>query len=767
MRVNVNVRYVVGALLMCGVWSWASAQIPPGAAGNPSDADDGTLEEVVVTAERRTEDIQKIATPITAVSGAEIAAKGETEVDQVLRDTPSVQIQSAPSGSDIVIRGVGGNDVGGITADPAVSTFIDGVYNGQPTATLGTLYDVQRVEVLRGPQGTLYGRNSSGGAVNILTNDPTNAFGAGVTLGYGNYDERHGDGFVNIPLGDTLAFRLAAVREERDGYYSNGAGNIDNTGARAKLKWTPSEGVTVVVRADYWRSQPITSTAPTDNGPCPVSPVVCFTSANPRNPWETATPSGSLFEVLPVASDDSFYTYSAQADIDVGIGTLTLVPAFERSTEYANNEGLFAPGTVPVVPDYTLTTNNQYTYEARLASPNASRIKWVVGAYYLMDHADQTGAPGGSTVTFYAQQSSNRRPATSYAEFAQATLPVTDQFRVTLGGRYTVDSKGIFYGVCSSSNGLTCGPSETGAGTYTSPAANLSATYSRFTYKAGVEYDVTSTAMAYAQVSTGYKAGGWSTAGTPPVAYQPETLTNFEVGIKSRLLNDTLQLNGDVYLYQYHNQQLELHPLLPYTTILPAQYIPATYLPGGSADAANPLTELIDVNAGNSRYEGAETQAVYQLTRNDQITAQAAYNHAVYGHLVINTTGGPPGTSYASPLFDLSGKQEAHAPLWNGSLGYRHQWDVGAGNIALQATSRIQSGSYTTIQEWFANGNTWQGGYHQTDADLRYTAPNQTWNVGVWVQNLENKAVVNYVYPLYRQTLDIGRTYGVNASYKF
>jgi iron complex outermembrane receptor protein len=222
-----------------------------------------------------------------------------------------------------------------------------------------------------------------------------------------------------------------------------------------------------------------------------------------------------------------------------------------------------------------------------------------------------------------------------------------------------------------------------------------------------------------------------------------------------------------VYLYQYHDQQIELHPLLPWTGIIPIQYVPAAYLPGGSIAATTPYQPIVDVNGGNSRYEGLELQATYQFTARDQVRLEAAYNHAVYGSLVVDTTGGPPGTAYSSPDFDLSGQQEAHAPLWNGSLAYQHIWDVAGGTLTFNGRSRLQTRSYTTIQEWFANGQTIQPGYHVTDLDLRFTSADGHWSAGPWVKNLENKAVVTYVYPLYKETLDIGRTYGVNVSLKY
>lgn len=732
------------------------------------------LEEITITAQRRVEDIQKTAIPITAISGAEIAAKGQTQLDEVLRDAPSVQIQSAPQGADIVIRGVGGNDTGGISQDPTVSVFADGVYSGLAATNLGSLYDVKRVEVLRGPQGTLYGRNSSGGAVNILTNDPESEFGAGVNVGAGNLKQRRADAYINLPVIDSLALRLAVDRERRDGYYSNGAGEVDNTGVRLKGKWSPSDAFSLLARVDYWRQRGFTQTTVPVQGLDPTAscggpPCELFAAANPGDLWDVGVASFSPFQVDPVESDNKVYTYSLQLDADLGFGTLTLLPSYTHSTQVQSSAGLFSPASPTHIYPTSTTVNKQYTTELRLSQPSSSDLKWVAGLYWLNNDANQYGTnAGGPAATWYAVQSSNKRPATSYAAFAQTTIPLTDTFRATLGGRYTVDEKKILYGVCSSMDGVNCGGnSRTGDlnDTYVSPATNLKNRYTSFTYKAGIEYDLAATAMGYAQVSTGYKAGGYSTATFPPVAYLPEKLTNYEVGIKSRWLDNRLELNADVYIYQYKDQQLELHPATEWTGIIPLAYMPDDYLPGGASAGTN--APILDVNAGNSRYKGVELQSKYQLTAHDQVRVEAAYNRAVYGHFVIDTVGGPPGTAYAAQYFDLTGKQEAHAPLWSGNVGYQHVWDMVGGELTLQGNMRLQSETGTTIQQWFADGKTVQPGYHQSDANLRYAAANDQWSVGLWVKNIENNAIVTYVYPLYKQTLDISRTYGATASYKF
>jgi iron complex outermembrane receptor protein len=748
-----SARLVATILTLTATWS-------PLLLAQTQGASDSTLEEVVVTAEHRSADVQKTAIPMSVVTGAEIAKKGQTTIDEVLRDVPAIQIQSSPQGADVVLRGVGGNDTGGISQDPDVSTFTDSVYSGLSATNLGSLYDVGRVEVLRGPQGTLYGRNSAGGAINILTNDPGSAFGAGVNVGVGSLNYRHLDAYVNLPASSTLGFRIAVDRDLRDGYYSNGAGELNNAGVRLKGKWTPSDAFSLLARIDYWRQQGYTeTTVPIANSGAPPP----FLPTHPENPWnaETSFP----LNAQPVGNDNKIYTYSLQADWNLGFGTLTVIPTYTRSTQIQYGcGGLFInpPGSCTTVANGNTVTGKQQTLEARLASPESSAIKWVIGAYSLDNKADQAGpAPGGAGgVSWYATQSSNARPSSSYAGFGQLTYPFSDKLRGTVGARYTVDEKKVLYGVCSSVDGVTCD------GRYTSPVANIKNSYNSSTYKLGVEYDLNPTAMAYLQVSSGYKAGGYSTAITPPTPYLPEKLVNVEFGIKSRLLDDKLELNGDIYFYNYKDQQIELHPTLAWTDILPAQYIPAAYLPGGAQ--ANTYTPILDVNAGDSKFKGVEAQMRYQITAHDLFSLSATYNHAVYGHFVVPIGGGPPGINYGTATsYDLTGKQEGHAPLWSGNVGYQHVFEIGGNELTFNGNVRLQTENYTTIQQWFANGHTIQPGYHQSDLNVTYGPKAGNWSVGVWGKNLENNAVVTYVYPFFRQTLDISRTYGANVSYKY
>lgn len=759
--------YLSSVAMICLAGGVAMAQD----ATTATSASKGKIEDVVVTAQKRTQTAQKTAIPLTVFTGKQLNAEAKHGLDQILKQVPSLQIQASPQGADIVLRGVGGNDVGN-NADPDVTISVDGVYNGQSSQVMGSIFDVSRIEVLVGPQGTLAGRNAAGGAVNINSNDPViNKYGAGINFGVGNLDLIHADGYLNVPINDVLALRVAGDRDSRNGYYTNGAGQEDNTAGRIKLKYKPNADLSVVGKFEYWNQRGYTETtvanpAAASQTSCGGPPCAFFVSTNPKNPWETgvfalpASVPAPNFNVLPVGNNNHTYTYELQADYDLGFGTVTLIPSMAREVSIQNSASLFAPSTPPIT--WNANSSTQYTGEARISSPASQAWKWVAGVYVLENvpkvvTAAASSAAGGTYTGFYNYAQANSNPPTvSVAGYAQTTYPVTSKLRLTLGGRYSVDNKATTWGVCS----VTEADQTHCDGIYTSGVENLKASYNSFTPNGGIEYDITPTAMGYASITTGYKAGGFSTATTKPTTYAPENLTDYQLGLKSRWLDNRLEFNSDVYYYQYHNQQIELHEYSDLTDLFPAQY----------ADLIAPgldQLEITDVNAGNSKYYGFEEQTRYNVTDNDQITIDAAWEQANYGTFIIPISGAPPGGGYSASSYDLSGHTEAHVPKWSGTVGYQHIFDLDIGTITFRSSTRWQTKTFNTIQEWFANGNTVQGAYHQTDLYLNYASINGHWTAGLWVKNLENNAVVTSTYPLWKETLDEPRTYGATVGYSF
>ncbi|MFZ1867089.1 MAG: TonB-dependent receptor [Steroidobacteraceae bacterium] len=731
----------------------ASPDAPPQGESQPAPAlqESGKLQMITVTAERYVSNVQQTPIAITVLSGGGLQRQGITDLQSAISTVPALHVQASPQGAQLYIRGVGTNGDSN-WVDPDVALMFDGLYSGRAEAALSSLYDVNRIEVLKGPQGTLYGRNAVGGVINIDTNDPViGRYEAGADLGTGNYRLMHADGYLNLPVSDTLAIRLAAERETHSGYYSNGGGAEHMVSTRLKALWEPSDDWSVLGTINYWHEQGIAeTTVSTSNAPWATAAYASYDTYRPDNPWYVGPlalgPPGAatVAQLLPNDDNYEFLTYSLKAQWNLGWASLVLLPGYSYSNRYTLTQ-LFAPG--PREP--TTWWERQYSGEARLVSPTDSVLKWVAGVYVLSTDETTAGVPAGGA-TFLDFPPSDH-PARSVAEFGQITYPITSKLRLIGGIRYTRDEKRLTYSVCTSDDGASCN------GVYASPVTALSDSYSASTYKAGLQYDLRRESMLYADVATGYKAGGYQLT-DPPLTYKPEKLTAYEIGSKNRFLDDRLQLNAALYYYRYEDYQVEYQAYVPYTTTLPPQYIPS-----GSGEE---FTQFV-ANAGTGRNVGGEIGLKYRLTRHDQLDIDLAYVDARYGNLTVPTSGGPPGTTNTSGFFDFDGQPVANTPRQSATLGYEHDWSAYGGLLSLRLQSKVSAGYYASADEWFAGGAVWQPGFTRSSAFLSYLTPDGAWNVDLWARNLENHAQITYIYPFYRAELSDPRTFGVTLGYRF
>jgi len=722
------------------------------ASGPPEQTGD-TMQEVIVTAEKRVEDVQKTAIAITTISGDEIARHAENELDTSLRNVPSLQVQSTPQGGEIYIRGVGANGDSNFI-DPSVALSFDGVYSGRSERLAAGLYDINHIEVLRGPQGTIYGRDADAGAVNVISNGPViGSSESQVNLQLGNFDLAHVDAAQNIPVNDQLAFRIAAEHEDRHGYFSND-GYSSHIGAfRIKGLYLPTEDLSIQLLYDYSHQSGHLATTVAAPGPFAGPPAFVFNSATdycagPNGGWLDAQPNNSWY-VDPCHPADTidykFETVALQFDYKMAWATLTVIPTYTHDTRsdltnlVVGDDPFFGGALMP-----TVDGEDQKTGEIRLTSPESSRIKWVIGYYYLWTNNGGTfsgttpysGSVGGDTVTLFNVTSLDAPATTSKAPFGQITYPLTDALRVTGGVRYTQDSKSESVNVASAA-----------VPGYNSGVETARINNSATTYKAGVELDVAKQSMLYAQVSTGYKAGGFDTTATPPISYQPEHVTAYEIGSKNRFLNDTLQVNADIYYYRYADLQVQYAN--PVAAALP---IPDAYIPAG---AVYSYFQQYVSNGGAGVNRGAELELRYRFTPRDQLDLTGAYTDAHYGN-------------FSQPeLAGLNGERIAATPENTGVVDYQHDWSLGGGTLSAQADSKFSSSYFASVNNRGANSYGFQKAYSRSDASLVYRAA-RIYSVSLWVKNIENKAQLQYGdYPLSRIVINFPRTYGASVGLRF
>ncbi|MFT3763034.1 MAG: TonB-dependent receptor [Pseudoxanthomonas sp.] len=568
--------------VLAAVAASANAQQGDQEAKPAKDASVHTLDDVVVTAERREQNIQKTAVAISAVDGEQIRERGLVNIGDVLSQTPAVVMQNSTKGQAVFIRGVGSTGDAQEGGDPAVNLSIDGVYQQQAAVALANTLDIQRVEVLRGPQGTLYGRNANAGSINVISNDPVlGGFSGSAGLQLGNYETVRTEAAANLPISDVLAARVAWASSKHDGYLSNGANAEDSTAARLKFLYRPSDALTLRLTADHSRE----TGTPAATVPLPLSG---------SDPWDSIVVSG-------VQEVEMSRVY-AQLDYDFGFATLTALPAYSETHQYQDSMLLPVGAAAQGASEYARSM------EVRLVS-SGSAVQWVGGLYYydgrnvndsspaiVIDAPHQVSSVGDDVLRDAA--------AESYAAYGQATIPVSERLRLVAGARYTVDRKSMDF--------LT----KTGDTTF-APGPHYAHDWSAATWKAGVEFDVGRDSLLYFHVSNGVKAGGINTYDSS--VYEPEKITALEAGSKNRFFDNRLQLNLSAFWYDYEDFQARL-PFLDPTTA------------GGIAQKIQ--------NASDARIYGSELELSWVPTTSDKLDLNVAYLHANFGGFrYVDTSG--------------------------------------------------------------------------------------------------------------------------------
>lgn len=678
-----------------------------------------SIETVVVTAEHRKQNLQKTSISITALSGDVLAEHAITSVDSALRDVAGVVVQGNANGGGVYIRGVGsGQDtaIGG----PSVNLNFDGVYQQQPEVPMSSIYDVERIEVLRGPQGTIYGRNANAGSVNIITANPKNKFEASGSIGWGNYNLLHTEAALNVPIGDTVALRAAMSTERHDGYLKpSGYNDADNTGARVKLLFKPDQNLSLLLASEYLHIGGVGLGA------------VNALSLHPDDPWQSNAPRGQI--------DITSRRLYGQLDWKLGFGVLTVIPAHQSFKKYDANVIINNP--VATTANSQAVDERQDTLEVRLASIGAEPLQWVTGVYYLNSSSRFDVPPSRialpATPAVYPYVYGNH--AESAAGFAQLTYSVTPALRLIGGLRYTQDKK-------TALRQASAGAAVTG----------IDGSWNSTTYKVGAEFDVDRNSMVYANLSTGFKAGGIDQGF---FTYKPEQIKALALGSKNRFLGNTLQVNSEAYYYDYSNFQAQYgYRCLNTALCAPVQ----TY--------SNRI-----VNAGTAKLYGAEAEAILRVTQVDRLEANIAYSHSRFDKLVISAgTAAACSVASALPVCALQPDQVltnqplANAPEWSGAFAYEHTFDLpNGGDLVARLGTRLYSPYWTNYRRPpQVSAETYVRAYNKSDFFMTYNAPNSKWRVVGYVKNIENKSVVTTAVATAIE-LQPPRTYGLTVSANF
>ena len=707
----------------------------------PSQAGAGQLQEVVVTAEKRQSTAQKTAASIDVVGSDTLAKQNIVQVQDLNAVLPSVQLLPFVNSIQVAIRGIESNFIDP-RADPAVAVSVNGLFFDRPLPTGFAFLDVSRVEDLNGPQGTLYGRNAVGGAINIVTNQPTNKFEGSVTAEGGNYGENNFTGVINVPVTDTLAVRAAYQRDRRDGYIGGYYDDVNIDTARLSARWRPTDKLTIYGEADFLHQGghgSVQEVYPC-NGAKPWSLVVPGTNLYIPGvtPGTACTVFGGGNIALGGTTDTFVNAYQGHVDYDFGWMTATSITGFVGTHERFNNLPNAVVNTVN-------SRENNYDYSEELrfsghdSANHAGGFAWQVGGFFF----DSTGNFHQATSLAYANPILKPfigapanliytgLPQSSEAGFAQATYGITDQLRITGGVRYTNDHKGVQQ------------PGQ----------AKLQQDEDHTTYKAGLEYDLAPGKLLYLNISSGYLAGGPdggnaslpTPANRAPVFFLPETITAYEVGSKNRFLNNRLQFNADFYYYTFHNLQITE---------------PATF---NNAAAGSFLAVE---NAGDLETYGVEASTQFALTPDDHFSASITLAHGDYdGATFAQTPAGAPSTTTIP-----AGQRLTNLPHVSALLGYDHVWRLKDGQTLTANVNTKISSNYPLelggpIIPAFDN----QSAFTMTDASLSYSFHDNKYVIRGYIKNIENTPVNvygetggNHVYGILAP-----RTYGGSVTVNF
>ena len=701
------------------------------------DADDMGATDIVVTAQKRPELLSKAPLSISAVGGSELKSAGVTDAMSLTTAVPTVRIDQA-NGLQITIRGVSSAD-GTEKGDPSAAFMVNGVYLARQQSLSGAFFDLERIEVLRGPQGTLYGRNATAGVVNVLTKRPTDKFEGAVNGEISNYDTYRVDGMLNIPVSDRFAIRAAGAYNKHDSYLIAGP-NVTRSVGFDQDEYAGRLSAELTLGAEDQGKFFVVGEYAHQGGVGVQSVTMSNFFANPTstNPLFLGASSAKARTVTyPVVSepyqDNEIYGVTGEFSWDFGPVALTYLGSYRIFNR--ESLGTYVNGNSNRFADvHTGSKNSSNSQELRLSTTGDGPLNAVAGVYYFREKATDVDTILNNYAGF-ALYGFIQSPVigVSKAVFGQATYSITDRLRITGGVRYSHDRK--------SREGLTIADTTT---TELDPSSydvlqvnDAKRSWSKVTWKAGVEYDVTNRILFYANAATGYKAGGFNdgcTTGSPGCTaplpdnllyYQPEKLTAYEAGIKGRALGGALSFNLAGFYYDYTDMQLTSPGTLGQTTL----------------------------NAGKARIKGLESQFVLTPSQRNRVDLSINYLDAYY-------------TDYRpTAAVDFKGRPLDNAPDWVVTAGYTYTLPLGnGGDIAAHVDTRL-SDDYVNTN--FANGVQFRMPSHtKTNATLTYNAPDKAWYVQGFVKNAENKITFSG-YGLGRVYVSEPRLYGVRAGVKF
>lgn len=707
----------------------------------------GTLDEVIVTAQRRAENLQNVPISVAAFSQEALASSGVTGTGGLPQLVPSVQMVTSGPSTNFYVRGVGNSSSG--TGEEGTNAFyVDGVFIADLKQTAMKFNNIERVEVLKGPQGTLFGRNSSGGLVNVITHEPGDKVEAKVNVGFANYQTYTTQAYLAGPVSDTVSADIALTStDQKDGWGQDQITGKDvrlgwDWGARSKWVWRPSDATKITIGGEYAKSSGNFTTA------FRLAPGSVGTAGSrpPADTYDTNTPSEQFTHM-------ELWGLNLTAEFDMDWATLTSITGAREN----KNHSAFDADTGPVkVSGMDLAyidlrdKAQSFQEELRLASNSDGPLSWQTGLFLL--HSKATLHPQTSLGLAFASAPAitggensvfSTLDTTSYAAFGEASYALATGTTLTGGLRYThdnLDFKGEQIPI---------------AGPFPNPtqpfSVSDSVTTEEPTYRLALRQDITENLNVYASYNRGFKSGTYSMSNIVVAPVQPQTINAYEVGMKSELLDKRLRLNLAAFKYDISDYQVRAtSPSSPVAILLNAAEV----------DVHGFELEFEAAATDNLRLFGAATWL--DSTFADFPAAPLTYLRPA--NCTQGSTGAPTGGAI-SCTGSAKGNDTPLAPKFAGNLGATYNLSMGdTGNVDFSVMYNYNDGYY-----FEPDNRLEQPAFSTVNASVAYR-PTQNWAVELWGRNLENKAY--YVSKLSTSLADLSapaapRTYGVNVKYNY
>jgi iron complex outermembrane recepter protein len=757
--------------------------------------DDTALGDIVITAQRRAESVQDVPVAVSAYGGDDLRSRGIQNLEALSNSNPSLNVSLYQGEAQVYMRGIGTPIIVGGT-DSSTAIHSDGVFLSRAAASVPAFFDVERVEIVRGPQGTLYGRNATGGSINVISRKPDDSFSAEARLLLGNYDRYQLFGAIGGPLSDTVRVRAAVQLNDRDGYTRVFRPDSDASGrrpfdrvedanelyTRLSLEADLSENVKIQLIGDYYQARDNTVTwhvfdlGYSKNGFITNPAFVAATDAAAARGEYSELGTRTMFSDIDFFNKPDIYGISGRLDWSIGDYTVSSLTAYRYTNPFNRNDLDFS--TANASDQVREERHKQFSQEIQLSSPTSGRFEYIVGAFYFRETNDIRNEYFLATVpdllgfapapTCCLLLLNGDAETTALAVFTDGAFRFTDQLALRFGARYSREKR-------DGSNNVQLDRV---------PAFNNifefeAETFKAFTPKFGIEYKPNNDMLFYATAVRGFKSGGFNVGSYQNDEFDPEFIWSYELGAKTDLFDRRLRLNIVAFYYDYKDLQVQ------------------------DTEQNNVLIR----NAASAEIKGIEIEGVATPVENLTIDFSVAYLDAKFkkynapdpkynnylaalGIANPNAAACPAGTPNANlpnnptcPFAqDLSGARLPKAPKWKLGIGVQYKVDLdSAGSLTLRGDYSWQSQIFFAAfqdREPVAGAPALavleQDSYHWLKGRVTYASADERWSVAAFIDNISNERVItnsiftgDIVGSRVAGNLAPPRTFGVEAGIKF